>query len=135
MPVWEMVERIRASLQVKLARQGMPADRETLEGVCMAIAYLVRDPGSLQLHSSVIPKEDYAVVAESLELAERDYAAEITALRALIARLEAEEGLQEWVRAEVRAGRLVPAQASHAIQEMILARLIHADARQGNDDS
>lgn len=135
MPIWEMVERIRASLQVKLARQGMLADREMLEGVCMAIAYLVRDPGSLQLHSRRIPMEDYAVVAESLELVERDYAEEITALRALIARLEAEEGMREWVRAEVQAGRLAPDQASHAIQEMILARLIHADAMQGNDHS
>ncbi|MBI3327824.1 MAG: hypothetical protein HYZ81_14130 [Nitrospinae bacterium] len=133
MHVWEMIERIHASLQLKLARQGMAADREMLEGLCMAIACLVRDPGSLQLHSSPMPAEDYAVVAESFELAEQVYAEEMATLRALIARLETEESLQQWVQAEVHAGRLAPEQAAHAIREMVLAQFIDPDAMQGDD--
>ena len=31
-------EQIHAHMQVKLARQGMPPDRETLEDVCIAVA-------------------------------------------------------------------------------------------------
>ena len=133
MHVWEMIERIHASLQLKLSRQGMAADREMLEGLCMAIACLVRDPGSLQLHSTSMPAEDYAVVAESFELAEREYAEEMGTLRALIARLEAEESLQMWVQAEVHEGRLAPEQASHAIREMVLAQFVALDAIQGDD--
>jgi hypothetical protein len=35
MHVSEMLEQMHACMQVKLARQGMPPDRETLEDVCM----------------------------------------------------------------------------------------------------
>ena len=105
MTVAERLERIHASIQVKLAQQGMPTDRETLEEVCMAIACLVRDPDSIELHSSPMSAEDYSVVADCLALAGRDFAKEIAALRALVATLE--ECMQEEVRAWVDSALVV----------------------------
>jgi hypothetical protein len=119
MTVAERLEQIHANIQIKLAQQGMPTDRETLAEVCTAIACLVRDPDSLQLHSSPMPAEDYAVVADCLALADQDFAEEISALRTLAISLERDmpTGLDAWVA----SGRLTPAQASEAIREMVLA--------------
>ena len=119
MTVAERLEQIHANIQIKLAQQGMPTDRETLAEVCTAIACLVRDPDSLQLHSSPMPAEDYAVVADCLALADQDFAEEIAALRTLAISLERDmpTELDAWVA----SGRLNPAQASEVIREMVLA--------------
>jgi hypothetical protein len=122
MTVAERLERIRASIQVKLAQQGMPTDRETLEEVCTAIACLVRDPDSIELHSSSMSADDYTVVADCLALATRDFAEEIAALRALVTTLE--ECMQEEVRTWVESGLVTPTAAPHVIREMILTRLV-----------
>jgi len=102
MQVLEMIEQMHARMQVKLARQGMPSDRETLEDVCMAVACLVQDPDGLLLHISPPPAEHYAMVEDAFALTLRDFAEEITALRALVAWLEdtmQEEGFccKNWV--------------------------------------
>jgi hypothetical protein len=68
MHVSEMLEQMHACMQVKLARQGMPPDRETLEDVCMAIACLVQDPDGLLLHTSPPAAEDYAMVEDGFAL-------------------------------------------------------------------
>jgi len=133
MHVSEIVEQMHARLQVKLARQGMPPDRETLEDVCMAIACLVQDPDGLLLHISPPPAEDYAMVEDGFALASRDFAEEITALRALVAWLE--DDMQEEVGAWVRSGQLRPAQAPHAIRELVLARFVSLDEGHGDDHS
>jgi len=134
MTVAETLERIHASIQVKLAQQGMPTDRETLEEVCTAIACLVRDPDSIELHSSPMSAEDYTVVADCLTLAARDFAAEISALQALVSTLEAD--MQVEVRAWVASALVSPTAAPHVIREMILTRFVSPDGEsEGQHDT
>ena len=132
MQLLEMLEQMHAHMQVKLVRQGMPADRETLKDVCMAIACLVQDPDGLLLHISPPAAEDYAMVEDGFALASRDFAEEITALRALVAWLE--DKMQVEVRAWVQAGQLPPAQATYAIRELVLARFVSPDGMHGDDN-
>jgi hypothetical protein len=132
MTVAETLERIHASMQVKLAQQGMPTDRETLEEVCTAIACLVRDPDSIELHTSPMSAEDYTVVADCLALAARDFAEEIAALRALVSTLEA--CMQEEVRTWVASALVSPAAAPHVIREMILTRFVSPDGLSGGHE-
>src|SRR5919201_831696 len=122
MTVAERLEQIHANIQIKLAQQGMPTDRETLAEVCTAMACLVRDPDSLRLHSSPMSAEDYAVVADCLALADRDFAEEITALRTLVTLLERD--MPPEIGAWVASGRLSLAQASDVIPETVLARFL-----------
>jgi hypothetical protein len=129
MTVAEKLERIHAGIQIKLAQQGMPTDRETLEEVCTAIACLVRDPDSIELHTSIMSAEDYTVVADCLALAARDFAAEISALRALVSTLEAH--MQEEVRTWVASALVSPVAASHVVREMILTRFVSPDGVSG----
>jgi hypothetical protein len=129
MTVAEKLERIHASIQVKLAQQGMPTDRETLEEVCTAIACLVRDPDSIELHTSPMSAEDYTVVADCLALAAREFGKEIAALCALVATLEAH--MQEEVRAWVASNLVSPTAAPHVIREMILTRFVSPDGVPG----
>ena len=125
MTVAERLERIHASIQVKLAQQGMPVDRETLEEVCTAIACLVRDPDSIELHTSPMSAEDYTAVADCLSLAARDFAEEIAELRALVATLE--QRMQEEVHTWVDSALVSPTAAPHVIREMILSRFVSPD--------
>lgn len=122
MTVAEKLERIHASIQVKLAQMGMPTDRETLEEVCTAIACLVRDPDSIELHTSAMSVEDYTIVADCLTLAARDFAEEITLLMSLVATLDAR--MQEEVNAWVESGLVSPSSAPHVIREMVLTRFV-----------
>jgi len=133
MQLLEMLEQMHARMQVKLARQGMPPDRETLEDVCMAIACLVQDPDGLLLHLSPPAAEDYAMVEDGFALASRDFADEITALRGLVAWLE--DDMQEEVSSWVQSGQLPPAQANHAIRELVLARFVFPDRIHSDDHS
>jgi hypothetical protein len=125
MTVAEKIERIHGSIQVKLAQQGMPTDRETLEEVCTAIACLVRDPDSIELHTSPMSAADYTVVVDCLALAARDFAEEIAALQALVSTLEVH--MQEEVRAWVASALVSPSAAPHVIREMILTRFVSLD--------
>src|ERR671931_687015 len=125
MTVAEKLERIHASIQVKLAHEGMPTDRETLEEVCTAIACLVRDPDGIELHTSPMSAADYTVVADCLALTARDFAEEIAALRALVSTLE--DHMQEEVRAWVASALVSPSAAPHVIREMILSRFVSLD--------
>jgi stage V sporulation protein SpoVS len=134
MTVAEKLNRIHANIQVKLAQQGMPTDRETLEEVCTAIACLVRDPDSIELHTSPMSATDYTVVADCLALAARDFAEEIVALRALVATLEVH--MQEEVRAWVASDLVSPTAAPHVIREMILSRFVSLDRElEGGQDA
>jgi hypothetical protein len=133
MQLLEMLEQMHAHMQVKLIRQGMPADRETLEDVCMAIACLVQDPDGLLLHISPPAAEDYAVVEDGFALASQDFAEEITALRGLVAWLE--DDMQAEVNAWVQSGQLPPDHASHAIRELVLARFVLPDGVHSDDHS
>jgi hypothetical protein len=130
MTVAEKLERIHASMQVKLAGQGMPTDREMLEEVCTAIACLVRDPDSIELHTSSMSAEDYTVVADCLGLTARDFAEEIAALRALVSILEVD--MQEEVRAWVASALVSPMAAPHVIREMVLSRFVSIDRELGS---
>jgi hypothetical protein len=129
MTVAETIERIHASIQVKLAQEGMPTDRETLEEVCTAIACLVRDPDSIELHTSPMSAADYTAVADCLALAARDFAEEIAALRALVSTLEVH--MQEEVGAWVASALVSPTAAPHVIREMILSRFVSPDREFG----
>jgi hypothetical protein len=134
MTVAERLEQIHASIQVKLAQQGMPTGRETLEEVCTAIACLVRDPDSIELHTSPMSAADYTVVADCLALASRDFAQEIAALRALVGTLEI--GMREEIQAWVASGLVSSTAAPHVIREMILARFVSPDnATGGHQDT
>ena len=107
---------------------------ETLEEVCTAIACLVRDPDSIELHTSPMSAEDYTVVADCLALAARDFAAEISALQALVSTLEAD--MQEEVRLWVEAALVSPTAAPHVVREMILTRFVSPDdGSRGHDDT
>lgn len=125
MTVAERLQRIHAGIQVKLAQQGMPSDRETLEEVCTAIACLVRDPDSIELHTSPMSSEDYSTVANCLALAARDFAEEIEALRALVSTLETH--MQAEVRAWVASALVSSTAAPHVVREMILSRFVAPD--------
>jgi hypothetical protein len=125
MTVAEKIDRVHASIQVKLAQQGMPTDRETLEEVCTAIACLVRDPDGIELHTTPLSTTDYTVVADCLALAARDFAEEIAALRALVSSLEVD--MQGEVRGWVASGLVSPTAAPHVIREMILRRFVSLD--------
>ena len=129
MTVADHLDRVHASIQVKLAQQGMPTDRETLEEVCTAIACLVRDPDSIELHSSPMSAAEYTVVADCLALAARDFAEEIAALRRLVATLEGQ--MREEVRAWVASGLVSQTAAPHVIREMILIRFVSLDRELG----
>jgi hypothetical protein len=131
MTVAERLDRVHASIQVKLAQQGMPTDRETIEEVCTAIACLVRDPDGIELHTSPMSAEDYAMVADCLALATRDFAEENAALRALVTTLE--ERMQEEVRSWAVSGLVSPTAAPHVIREMILSRFVSPDRLPGDD--
>jgi hypothetical protein len=122
MTLAERLEHLHASIQVKLAQQGMPTDRETLEEVCTAIACLVRDPNSIALHASSMSAEDYTAVADCLTLAARDFAAEIAALQALVSSVETH--MQEEVQAWAASAPVSPTAALDAIREMILTRFV-----------
>jgi hypothetical protein len=125
MRVSDMLEELHTRIQVKLAQQGMPPDRETLAEVCTAVACLVRDPDGLQLHSSSLSEEDYGVVQDCLSLANRDFAEEIAGLRTLVASLE--EAMQAEVRHWVASGQVMPTDAPHVIRELVLARFVDLD--------
>jgi hypothetical protein len=125
MRVVEMLEHIHARIQVKLARLGMPTDRETLEEVCVAIACLVRDPDNLRLQMIPVPPEDYTVIEECLALAQRDFAEEIGVLHALVASLQ--DSMQDEVRAWVEAGQISAGDAPQAIRDMVLERFLDLD--------
>jgi hypothetical protein len=125
MRVSEMLEHIHARIQVKLARLGMPTDRETLEEVCVAIACLVRDPDNLRLQMISIPPEDYDVVEECLTLAQRDFAEEVSVLQALVASLQ--NDMQEEVQSWVDAGQISPDNAPQAIRDLVLERFLDPD--------
>jgi hypothetical protein len=131
MRVAEMLESLHTRIQVKLAQQGMPPDRETLAEVCTAIACLVRDPEGLQFHTSPLSAEDYAVVQDCLSLANQDFAEEIALLRTLVASLE--EAMQAEVHDWVASGQVAPADAPHVIRELVLARFI--DFADGTSDA
>lgn len=133
MTVAERLERIHASIQIKLAQQGMPTDRETLEEVCTAIACLVRDPDSIELHISPLSAEDYTSVADCLTLAARDFGEEIAALRALVTILD--ERMSDEVRSWVESGLVDPTVAPHVIREMVLSRLVSLDDGQTGDQA
>jgi hypothetical protein len=122
MTVAEKLDRLHAGIQVKLAQQGMPTDRETLEEVCTAIACLVRDPDSIELQTSPMSTEEYAVVADCLALAARDFSKEIEALQALVSTLERHMGQE--VQAWVASGLVSPTAAPHVIREMVLTRFV-----------
>jgi hypothetical protein len=130
--VSEMLEQIHARMQVKLVRQGMSPDRETLEDVCMAIACLAQDPDGLLLHINPPPAEDYATLEDGYALASRDFAEEITALRALMTWLE--DHMQAEVHTWVQSGQLPPEQATHAIRELVLAQFVSPDGVHGDDN-
>jgi hypothetical protein len=122
MQVSEMLEHIHARIQVKLARLGMPTDRETLEEVCVAIACLVRDPDNLRLQMVPVPPEDYAAVEECLAIAQRDFAEEITILHTLVASLQGH--MQDEVQAWIDAGQVSDSDAPQAIRDIILERFL-----------
>lgn len=128
MRVSQMLDQIHARIQIKLARLGMPTDRETLGDVCVAIACLVRDPDNLGLQMMPVPPEDYDVIAECLTLAQRDFVEEIMVLQALVAAVQ--ERMQDEVRAWVDAGRVSADDAPRAIRDMVLERFLNPDGSQ-----
>ena len=133
MRVSDMLEELHTRIQVKLAQQGMPPDRETVAEVCTAVACLVRDPDGLQLHSSPLSPEDYDVVQDCLSLANRDFAEEIAFLHSLVASLE--EAMQAEVRHWVASGQVTPADAPHVIRELVLARFVDLDDRTSDGET
>ena len=135
MTLGQRLEQIRVHIEGKLVRTGMPTDTETVQGVCMAIACLVRDPESLSLQMAPMPAEAYEAAEDGLARADLEFAEEITALRRLVAEMERNERLLAHLRPRVALGELSADEIPHAIREMILTLFVYpADEANGEGE-
>ncbi len=125
MTLGERLKQIRAHIQGKLAQQGMPTDTETVQGVCMAITCLVRDPDSLLLQMIPMPDEAYAAAADGLARVDLEFAEEVAALRQLVAELERNAGLLADLRQAVPLSEFGSGMGSDAMREMILTLFVY----------
>jgi hypothetical protein len=72
-------------------------------------------------------------VEDGFAMPSRDFAEEIAVQRALTTWRE--DAMQEEVRGRVQSGQLRPAQAAHAIWELVLASVASPDGGHGDDNS
>ncbi len=84
-PLEEYLDHLRGRIQVKLARAGAPADRATLQMVCLAIAQTVMDPSHLRLMTTPPPTHLVPALESIFASIEAGFADEIAELHDVIA--------------------------------------------------
>jgi hypothetical protein len=81
----EYLDDLRGRIQVKLARGGASADRDTLRLICLAMALRVADPTGLRLVTKPLSPQLYPVLETMLGQIDSDFGEEIMELQDLIA--------------------------------------------------
>jgi len=116
----DYLETLRGHIQVKLARGGAPADRETLRMVCLAIGQTVMDPAHLRLITMTTPPDLVPALETMFAHIEIDFADEIAELHDVIADAQEDPAWEVHIHEALRAGALP---AALSVQDHI-ARLI-----------
>lgn len=110
-PIEEYLEELRGRIQVKLAHGGAPADRATLQMVCLAIGQTVMDPAHLRLVTMPVPTHLIPPLETMFAHVERDFAAEIAELQDVIADAQEDPAWQAHIHEALQEG-LLPAALS-----------------------
>jgi hypothetical protein len=105
-PIEDYLDHLRGCIQVKLARGGAPADRETLQMVCLAIGQTVMDPAHLRLVTMPPPSHLLPVLESIFTNIERDFADEIADLQDVIADAQEDPDWQEHILEAIEAGAI-----------------------------
>jgi hypothetical protein len=126
MPLYSFADLVEPALQVfrsrikaELASRGLPTDRESLIGICRALACLVQDPHGVILASKRAPYATYAGVAEAIRDVEEEFPALVVAFRGFVAELEQDPQLQARVQHAINAGILQPCDVRQAVRSGI----------------
>ncbi len=117
----------RRLIEAELARLDLPTDRDSVTGLCRALACLVQDPHGVILASKPAPFATYAGVADAIRTVEEAFPALVVALRGFVAELERDPQLQAWWEPAVRAGALRPADVPQAMRRELLRVLADMD--------
>jgi hypothetical protein len=110
----------RSRIEAELASQGLPTDRESVIGICTALACLVQGPHGVALASKPAPYATYAGVAEVIRVVEEEFPALVVALRTLVDELAQDPQLQARVQHAINAGILQPCDVRQAVRSGIL---------------
>jgi hypothetical protein len=105
-PIEEYLDNLRGRIQVKLARAGAPADRDTLQMVCLAIAQAVIDPSRLRLITMPPPTHLVSALEAVFSSIETGFADEIAELHDVIADAQDDSAWQAEIHAALQAGTL-----------------------------
>ncbi len=119
-PIGEYLDHLRGRIQVKLARNGAPADRDTLQMVCLAIGQTVMDPAHLRLVTSPLPTHLVPPLEAIFASIETGFAEEIAELHDVIADAQEDPAWQAVIHEAQQSG-VIPLEVG--IQDHI-ARLI-----------
>jgi hypothetical protein len=105
-PIEDYLETLRGRIQVKLARGGAPADRATLQMVCLAIGQTVLDPAHLRLVTMPPPPHLLPALETMFTHIETDFADEIAELRDVIADAQDDPAWEVPIHEALHAGTL-----------------------------
>jgi hypothetical protein len=105
-PIEDYLDHLRARIQVKLARGGAPADRDTLQMVCLAIGQTVMDPAHLRLLTMPLPSHLLPALESIFTNIERDFADEIADLQDVIADAQEDPDWQGHILEALQAGAI-----------------------------
>ena len=124
-PLEDYLETLRGRIQIKLAQGGAPADRDTLQMVCLAIGQTVMDPAHLRLVTMPPPAHLLPTLETMFAHIEADFADEISELRDVIAEAQDDPAWEAHVQEAIQAGTL-PAGlgVSDHIALLILAQFV-----------
>lgn len=122
------LDHLRGHIQVRLARAGVPADRDTLQMVCLAIGQTVMDPAHLQLLTMPPPPHLLPAIETVFTSVEVGFADEIAELRDVIADAQDDPAWQTQIHEALQAGEL-PAEQSlqEHIARLVLSRFVELD--------
>jgi hypothetical protein len=107
----DYLEHLRGCIQVRLARSGVPADRDTLQMVCLAIGQTVIDPAHLRLVTMPTPAHLLPALETIFAHIETDFAEEIAELHDVIADAQEDPVWETHIQEALQAGT-IPAELS-----------------------
>jgi hypothetical protein len=121
----EYLDDLRGRIQVKLARSGAPADRDTLRLVCLAMALRVADPAGVRILTRPLSSQLYSALETMLSQVDADFPDEIVELQDLIADAQEDptwlaEVRQAMQTGAVPAGRGAQEHVAHLILELFV---------------
>jgi hypothetical protein len=133
-PIEDYLETLRGRIQIKLARGGAPADRDTLQMVCLAIGQTVMDPTHLRLVTMPLPPHLLPALETMFAHIETDFADEIAELRDVIADAQDDPVWEAQIQEAMQAGTLPmePGVSGH-IALLILSQFV--DIPDGTSDA